>query len=192
MAKSKKKSASKTSARKTSSKAAPKSSGSKKGAKASAPKHRAARVLPAGLTNDDKQRLLKPGQNYDSVAADSAAAWKANSRYLRIDGLSVGKFQSTVKKALRAWDKERVFRAKMDSKLQPLMDARMRLENDVMRNLLDLNAEVKTAARRRPELLDAFASLADFCSRGGGRPSSDGGDQGGGGGIGSSGGTPPS
>lgn len=170
MAKAKKKAPKKKAPSKPAKKPAPKSS------KAAPARARAARAQPAGLTTDDKQRLLKPGPDYDAVLAVTLPAWKSHSRYVRVADLSAARLGSTARKAGRAWEKERAFRAKMDAKLQPLMDARMRLEDEVMRGMLDLNAEVKSTARRRPEVADAFAALADFCARGG-RPSG-GGDAG--------------
>lgn len=161
MAKAKKK----TTKKKTASKKA-----TKKSPKAAPKKSRAGRAQPAGLTVEDKQRLLKPGSDYDTVLAVTLPAWKANARYLRMPDLTAARLGSDARKAARAWDKERLLRAKMEAKLQPLMDARMRAEDIVMRGMLDLNAEVKSSARRRPELAAAFEALSDFCARGG-RPS---------------------
>ncbi len=145
-----------------------------------APARHAPRAQPAGLTREGKLGLLKPASDYDTVAADAIAAWKSNGRYIKVPDMTAASLGRDVRVATRAWDKERVLRAKMDAKLQPLADARMRAESQAMRGLLDLYAEVKSSARRRPELLDAFASLADFAGRGGGGGGGGGGDTGGG------------
>ena len=150
----------------------------KKKAKKSAPKKKASagkkrtaarsRSKAAGLTDEQRQELLKPPAAFDDAITSLVDAWSAN-KSVRLDGLTPAKLRSMLARAQRAWQREDELRRKTEAKLRELQDARMLAEDAAWRGALDAWDMAKSVGRRRPEVRKAFDFMSKYVG-GGGRP----------------------
>jgi hypothetical protein len=140
-------------------KAASRGAASKAAAK---PKKRAAakRSSSPALSSSDRQSLVKPPEAYAPLVEQSITAWQQNSRTVRIDGRSPAQLARAYRKAARARQREDELRDKLALKLRPLTDARLRAEDELWTQVLDLYRVVKATMPMRPELEQAFDHLA--------------------------------
>ncbi len=150
------------------------SSAKKKSARAKkAPSRRAPKE--AGLTDEQRQSLMRPPAAYDDSINSLVDAWSQHKN-VRIDGLSPAKLRAMAARAERAWQREDAARRKLEAKLRELSDQRLIAEDAVWRAGLDVWDMAKSVGRRRPEVLEAFSFMTGYLG-GGGRakpePSSD-------------------
>lgn len=126
------------------------------------PKKRAAakRSSSPALSSSDRQSLVKPPEAYAPLVEQSITAWQQNSRTVRIDGRSPAQLARAYRKAARARQREDELRDKLALKLRPLTDARLRAEDELWTQVLDLYRVVKATMPMRPELEQAFDHLA--------------------------------
>lgn len=126
------------------------------------PKKRASpkRPVAPALSSSDRQSLVKPPETYALLVEPTISAWKQNSRTVRIDGRSPAQLASAYRRAVRAREREAELRAKLELKLRPLTDARLRAEDEMWTQVLDLYRVVKATMPMRPELEQAFDHLA--------------------------------
>lgn len=145
-------------------------SGTKKGAKSAAPvKRRAAKKEPKLLTEDERNRLLKPTSDFRNVVEDTIEVWTAGGKGLRVPGRSPGQLRSLLRKATTASDREEKLRREVERKVAKLVDARMLAHHAVWNALLDVYSAVR-GSRSAPQLQEAFAFLAESFRKGGRKP----------------------
>lgn len=124
----------------------------------------AAKRAPKPLSQDERQRLVKPADGYTELAERFAVTWTAN-KALKVPGMSPSKIKSALARAEKAAAREDALKRKLEEKLRPLQDARLQAEHDVWKLVLDAYAVAKAQARVAPELGRAFAFLGDALSK---------------------------
>lgn len=134
----------------------------KAAARRAAPK---AKVEQPALSADQKKRLLKPLSNFDDLIERLASTWKEHGRAIRVPGLTAGKLASLLRTAKAANKKEDALRARLEARLRPLADARLRAEHEAWKAALDVYAMIKAAARTDPAILGPFEFFADALQR---------------------------
>lgn len=128
------------------------------------------RAAAPELNAKERQKLLKPRTDYGDVIERVVQTWEED-RSLKVPGLTRGKLLSQWRKAERAAKKEDALRAKLESKLRPLADARRLADDTAYRSLLDVHAAVKLFTRTRPSLGEAYGFLAEHLTNA--RPEAD-------------------
>ena len=118
------------------------------------------KTAPA-LTIAEKQRLLKPLRDYPELLKRLIDTWRSHARVVRMPGMTSAALAARLRKAIAASAREDAVRTKLEQRLQPLADARMRAESDAWKGALDLYAMLKTAARNDPGLMGPFAFFAE-------------------------------
>jgi len=131
-----------------------------KGAKGKAAKKNAA----PPLTTEDKQRLIKPIDGFAELTERFAAAW-SERRALKVSGINPSKLLRALEQAKKAAAKEDATRRKLEEKLRPLTDARLRAEHAAWKMVLDAYAVAKALARVEPDVGHAFAFMGDALTR---------------------------
>jgi hypothetical protein len=130
--------------------------------KKSAPKPAKARGKRADkrvLTDTERLKLLKPRGEYDKIVEKIASELESGT--LKVQGLSAAKLDRLLKVAEKARTRENALRTKQEKAMRRLSDARLIAEHDLWSAVLDVNANVKLAARKRPEVSSRFAFLTD-------------------------------
>jgi hypothetical protein len=121
--------------------------------------------VPAAMTVEQKQRLLKPLTEFGDLVERLVEVWGTHGKQVRVPGLSPAKLAAKLRAAERANKKEDALRTAFEAKLQPLADARLRAEHDVWKNALDLYAMIKTAARTDPAIAKPFEFFANALTK---------------------------
>lgn len=122
--------------------------------------HHAKRAVEAPLSQDERQRMLKPRAGADDVADDAVVKW-GNERGLRVDDLTRAKLARFVRE-FRKWNaKETALADKQARQMQPVRDGRVRASDALWRALLDLRAAVGLRARKDPTIEERFGALID-------------------------------
>jgi hypothetical protein len=124
-------------------------------------KKRATRMKARTLSQEERQRVVKPRDGWEAVFDRALDAWKA-APALKVPGLTLTKLARMGEKAEKAADQERALIAKQDRELRPRADARLLAQGAVWKSLLELNAAVKYQARQDPTLLEQFSFLTDI------------------------------
>lgn len=117
------------------------------------------------LTDEAKSRLIRPPTEYPTLVERSLAQWEENKSTLRVANSSPATLRGMLRAARKARAKEEALRAQFEKKLAPLADARLLAEDAVWRQTLDLYAVAKAQGRVLPQLIEAFAFLADVYKR---------------------------
>lgn len=125
---------------------------------------RAAASGPRPLSQEERQRLVKPIDGYAELAERFAAAWAENNG-LKVPGITPGKIASAVKRAKKAAAREESVRRKLEEKLRPLQDGRLQAEHDAWKLVLDAYAVAKAQSRVSPEIGRAFSFLGEALTR---------------------------
>lgn len=123
------------------------------------------KVVPAALSVEEKQRLLKPLTGFGDLVERLVDVWGEHGKNVRVPGLSPAKLAAKLRAAERANKKEDALRTAFEAKLQPLADARLLAEHEVWKDALDLHAMVKTAARTDPAIAKPFEFFADALTK---------------------------
>lgn len=121
--------------------------------------------VPAAMSTEEKQRLLKPLTEFRDLVERLTTVWTDHGKQVRVPGLTPAKLAAMLRSAERANKKEDALRAAFEAKLQPLADARLLAEHQVWKNALDLYAMVKTAARTDPSIAKPFEFFADALAK---------------------------
>jgi hypothetical protein len=117
------------------------------------------------LTDEAKTRLVRPPTEYPALVERSLAQWEENKSTLKVANSSPATLRGMLRAARKARAKEEAVRAQFEKKLAPLADARLLAEDAVWRQTLDLYAVAKAQGRVLPQLIEAFAFLADVYKR---------------------------
>jgi hypothetical protein len=126
----------------------------------------AAKKAPvAALTTVEKARLLKPLSNFEELVTNLVKNWRAHGREIRVPGLTPAALAAKLRRARRASDMEEALRTRLETRLQPLADKRLRTEHDVWKSALDLHAMIKAAARTNPAIATPFQEFAEALTR---------------------------
>jgi hypothetical protein len=136
----------------------------KKGARRAAAK-KAKPARPA-LTDEAKSRLVKPPTEYPAFVERSIAQWEDNKSTLKLANSTPARLRVLLNAARKARAREEALRAQLEKRLAPLADARLLAEDAVWRQTLDLYAVAKAQGRVLPQLVEAFAFLAELYKRG--------------------------
>jgi hypothetical protein len=145
-------------------------------ARAAPPKRtvsRAKRPVAKALTVDERRKLLKPRSDYDDVIENAVRVWSGEQRVVKVPGLTAPKLATLLRRAQTALAREETVRQRMEARLRPLQDARLRAEDAAVRALLDLNAGVKLYGRNDPRVLEAFAFVSEHLTSARGAPAPD-------------------
>lgn len=129
-------------------------------AKSSTPRAAAKKPVAKALTTEEKQRLIKPIDGFPELTERFAAAW-SDRKALKVAGLSPAKLLRALEGARKAAARENALRSKLEEKLRPLTDNRLRAEHEAWKMVLDAYAVAKALARVDPEMSHAFAFLGD-------------------------------
>jgi len=135
-----------------------------KAAKSNPPRAAAKKTAAKALTVEEKQRLIKPIDGFPELTERFAAAW-SDRKALKVAGLSPAKLLRALEGAKKAAARENALRSKLEEKLRPLTDNRLRAEHEAWKMVLDAYAVAKALARVDPELSHAFSFLGDALTR---------------------------
>lgn len=113
------------------------------------------------LSAAEKRRLLKPLRDYPELLKRLIDTWRSHARQVRMPGMTSAALAARLRKAIAASAREDALRTKLEQRLQPLADARLRAESDAWKGALDLYAMLKSAARNDPGLMGPFAFFAE-------------------------------
>ncbi|UJR78674.1 hypothetical protein [Sandaracinus amylolyticus] len=112
------------------------------------------------MSSDERRSKLKPRDNYEELVAQIVRTLDANPA-VRIPGLRPSRLEKLVRDAKKASEKEAALRDQLARKLAPIVDTRIRAEDEMWRAVLDVNAGVKPYARKDAVIGDAFAFLTE-------------------------------
>ncbi|UJR85848.1 hypothetical protein [Sandaracinus amylolyticus] len=153
----KKKTTKKASAKKTGTK---KASAKKTGTKKASAKRASTRKPARVLSPEERQKLLKPRENFEDTADRVLREWE-QERQLRVPGLTLGKLRSLMRIAEKAEARESAVLAKYERTLTPLSDARRLAHHDAFKALLLIHKAVKLHASVDPGISQRFAFLTE-------------------------------
>jgi len=136
----------------------------KKAAKSSTPRAASKKIAAKPLTIEEKQRLIKPIEGFSELTERFAAAWN-DRKALKVAGLSPAKLLRALESAKKAAARDNALRSKLEEKLRPLTDNRLRAEHEVWKMVLDAYAVAKALTRFDPDMSHAFAFLGDALTR---------------------------
>jgi hypothetical protein len=111
---------------------------------------------PRRLTVADKQRLLKPRDDVDEIAAGLLAAWARVKRRVRVPGVTAAELTALVKRWKRAKKRERA----IEERQARLADARLLAGDALFRRILEVWRMARAVGVADPDVSQAFAEVA--------------------------------
>ncbi|AKF08758.1 hypothetical protein [Sandaracinus amylolyticus] len=112
------------------------------------------------MSAEERRSKLKPRENYDEIVAQILRTLDAHPQ-VRVPGVRPSRLGKLARDAKKASEKEAALRDQLARKLAPIVDKRIRAEDEMWRAVLDVNAGVKPYARKDAVIGDAFAFLTE-------------------------------
>ncbi|AKF08920.1 hypothetical protein DB32_006069 [Sandaracinus amylolyticus] len=130
---------------------------SKKSAKKTSKKRATRKREPVvRLSADEKQRMLKAGDDLDDMISELETAWRAVSRKVKVPGVTPASLAAVGRRAAQARAKEVALETKLLAKLAPLRDARMRAGHEALSVLYKVRKIAHAIGDGDPEVAEAF------------------------------------